>query len=48
VDIRAWIWTKDFGQAFELGCDLNESVKKRFDNEDIEIPFPHTTVVMKK
>ncbi|MDA3871660.1 MAG: mechanosensitive ion channel family protein [Candidatus Marinimicrobia bacterium] len=47
VDIRAWIWTKDFGQAFALGCDLNESVKKRFDNEGIEIPFPHTTVVMK-
>ena len=48
VDIRAWIWTKDFVQAFELGCDLNENVKKRFDNEGIEIPFPHTTVVMKK
>lgn len=48
VDIRAWIWTKDFGQAFALGCDLNESVKKRFDREGIEIPFPHTTVVMKK
>ncbi len=48
VDIRAWVWTKDFGSAFALGCDLNESVKKRFDNEGIEIPFPHTTVVMKK
>ncbi len=48
VDIRAWIWTKDFVNAFQLGCDLNESVKKRFDREGIEIPFPHTTVVMKK
>ena len=48
VDIRAWIWTKNFGDAFALGCDLNESVKKRFDREGIEIPFPYTTVVMKK
>ncbi|MEA1987136.1 MAG: mechanosensitive ion channel family protein [Candidatus Marinimicrobia bacterium] len=47
VDIRAWIWTKDFVDAFNLGCDLNEIIKKRFDKEGIEIPFPHTTVVMK-
>jgi small-conductance mechanosensitive channel len=48
VILKAWIWTDSQGEAFVLGCDLNESVKKRFDKEGIEIPFPYRTIVYKK
>lgn len=45
VMLRAWIWTKDQPTAFQLGCDLYESIKSRFDQEGIEIPFPHRKIV---
>ncbi|MEM6966749.1 MAG: mechanosensitive ion channel family protein [Bacteroidota bacterium] len=47
VNLRAWAWAKDAADAFVLGCDVIESIKKRFDREGIEIPFPHQTIVMK-
>jgi len=48
VDLRANCWTKDFMDGFELKADLNKSVKLRFDEEGIEIPFPHRTIVHKE
>ncbi|RXG22438.1 mechanosensitive ion channel family protein [Leeuwenhoekiella aequorea] len=48
VVIRAWTWASNYNQAFSMKCDLYESIKKRFDKEDIEIPFPHQTVVFKE
>jgi len=48
VTIRAWAWARNFGDSFELQCDVFESIKKRFETEGIEIPFPYRTVVMKK
>ena len=49
VTLRAWAWAANFGEAFEMKCDLYESIKKRFDNEEnIEIPFPHRTMVFKE
>lgn len=45
INIRAWVWTADNGAAFELGCDLYESIKERFDAEGVEIPFPYRNVV---
>lgn len=47
VNLRAWAWAEDPPKAFVLGTDLNESIKKRFDKEGIEIPFPYRTVVYK-
>lgn len=47
INIRAWAWAKDSADAFVLSCDLNESIKKRFDSEGIEIPFPYRSVVFK-
>ena len=47
VNIRAWAWAKDAPDAFEMGCDLFESIKKRFDREGVEIPFPYRTLVHK-
>ncbi len=48
VTIRAWAWTKDFPDAFELRNDVLESIKTRFEENGIEIPFPYRTIVMKK
>jgi len=48
VMIRAWAWAQDQSSAFRMACDLYESIKKRFDREGVEIPFPHRTVVMKE
>lgn len=47
VKIRAYVWASSNDDAFVLQCDVLESVKKRFDREGIEIPFPYRTIVMK-
>ncbi|SRX75805.1 mechanosensitive ion channel family protein [Aequorivita antarctica] len=48
ITIRAWAWARNYTESFDMRCDLLESIKKRFDNEGIEIPFPYRTIVMKK
>lgn len=48
VTIRAWAWAKNYDDSFNMRCDLLESIKKRFDRENIEIPFPYRTVVIKE
>jgi len=48
VTIRAWAWVRDFGDAFNLKCDVYESVKLRFESNGIEIPYPYQTIVMKE
>ncbi|MFP4118469.1 MAG: mechanosensitive ion channel family protein [Candidatus Woesearchaeota archaeon] len=48
VKLRAWAWAKNPSDAFMMGCDVNKSIKERFDKEGIEIPFPYRTVVYKK
>ena len=48
VNLRAQVWSMDPGLAFELKCDINKSIKDRFDREGIEIPFPHRTLVYKE
>lgn len=47
VRIRAYVWSDSNDDSFTLQCDVFESVKKRFDKEGIEIPFPHRTIVYK-
>ncbi len=48
VNLRAWAWAKDTADAFITGCDLLESIKKRFELEGIEIPYSHRTLVYKE
>jgi len=48
ITIRAWAWGKTFNDCFELKISVLESIKKRFDLEDIEIPYPYRTIVMKE
>lgn len=47
VQIRAWAWAKDAASGFLLSCDVLEGIKKRFDAEGVEIPYPHRTLVHK-
>ena len=48
INLRAYVWAKGNDNAFVINCDLLYIVKKRFDNEGIEIPFPYRTIVYKK
>lgn len=47
VNLRLMVWFKDRGDAYSSGCELREAIKKRFDSEGIEIPFPYRTIVYK-
>ncbi len=47
VNLRAWLWAAEPPKGFVMTKDLYHSVKKRFDKEGIEIPFPHRTLVFK-
>lgn len=47
IIVRAWAWGRNFSDCFQLRTDVTESIKKRFDKEGVEIPFPHRTIVMK-
>ncbi len=47
VNLRANVWAKDLPRGFQMQCDLNKSIKQRFDREGIEIPYPYRTIVYK-
>lgn len=48
IKLRAYFWAKGPVEAIFAHYDLLESVKKRFDAEGVEIPFPYRTIVYKK
>jgi small conductance mechanosensitive channel len=45
VQLRAYVWSDNQANAFVMGCDLLECIKKRFDDEGIEIPFPYRNLI---
>ena len=47
VNLRLTFHVPSRDVAFDTGCDIRESVKKRFDAEGIEIPYPYYNVVMR-
>lgn len=47
VNLRADVWTDNPYSARNMHSDLNKAIKKRFDSEGIEIPFPYRTIVYK-
>lgn len=48
IGLKAYIWPEGNDNAYVIHCDLLKSVKERFDNEGIEIPFLYRTIVYKK
>ncbi|WP_321280804.1 mechanosensitive ion channel family protein [Marinifilum fragile] len=48
VLLRAYVWAENTGKAFVMKCDLLKSIKESFDKNNIEIPFPHQTVYLRK
>lgn len=48
VNLRALAWAKNTTDAYILYCDLLQSIKKQFDAEGIEIPFPQRGVTIIK
>ena len=45
VRLRAYLWAGDNGKAFVMKCDILKSVKERFDQEGIEIPYPYQNLI---
>lgn len=39
--VRPWVNSSDYWQT---SCDLRETIKRRFDEEEISIPFPQTDI----
>ena len=48
MKLRAWAWANNSPDAFEMGCDLFESIKMRFDAEGIRIPVPTQFIQLEK
>jgi small-conductance mechanosensitive channel len=48
VTIRAWVWTDDPANVWQMKSDILKGVKERFDKEGVEIPFPYRTIVYKR
>lgn len=48
IILKAWVWGNDNSDSYENMYKLNYIIKKRFDKEGIEIPYPHIEVVDKK
>lgn len=46
VNLRLTFHIPSRGLAYDTGCDIREAVKKRFDAEGIEIPYPYRNVVL--
>jgi len=47
IQLRAYVWANNANEGFEMKCDLNKSIKIRFDKEGIEIPYPRRLIINK-
>ncbi len=48
IRLRLYFWTADQSDNWQMKTELLESIKKRFDKEGVEIPYPYHTIVQKK
>jgi len=47
ITLRAFVWAKDFVSSRELHWDVLKSVLEEFRKSNIEIPYPHQSILMK-
>lgn len=47
VELRAFVWSENAAAGFNMLCDLRKSVKKAFEEQGIEIPFPTSNVIIR-
>lgn len=48
IDLKTTVYSKDHSTGVAMLSDLRISIKKRFDAEGIEIPYPNRTITIKK
>jgi small conductance mechanosensitive channel len=48
IGVRLYVWVPNVDNAWLTRFTLLENIKKRFDREGVEIPFPYRTLVFKK
>jgi len=48
MTIRAWAWSQSFSDSFALSCDVNETIKERFDAVGIDLAYPTRTIIIEK
>lgn len=46
IVLRGWIYAKDFSTCYENLWKLNYELKKKFDQNNIEIPYNHMNVIL--
>ena len=48
LTLRATVYSRDNSEGFAMLSDLRIAIKKRFDQEGIEFPYPHRTITYKE
>lgn len=48
INLRASVYSKSQSEGFKILCDLRLTLKHRFDEANINFPYPTRTIIMKK
>ncbi len=48
INLKLWAWIEDARDKFQIRSDILRAVKVKFDEDGIDIPYPHRTVVYRK
>ncbi|SMC90686.1 mechanosensitive ion channel family protein [Papillibacter cinnamivorans] len=48
IQLRGFAWAENPSESFRMKSDMLRAVKREFDAEGIEIPYPHRTVILER
>lgn len=48
LKLKTTVYSKDNAEGFAMLSDLRIAIKKRFDEEGIDLPYPHRTLIVKQ